>query len=66
MISVETPFMAAESTTIANPVWSQIMIVISAYVFTGGCCTHAIGSPPAVVQSALSSPYCGWAGGRHA
>ena len=35
MISVETPLMAAESTTIAKPVWSQIMITISAKMLSG-------------------------------
>ena len=35
MISVETPLMAADSTTIAKPVWSQIMITISAKMLSG-------------------------------
>ena len=35
MISVDTPLMAADRTTIAKPVWSQIMITISAKMLIG-------------------------------
>ena len=43
MISVETPLMAAESTTIAKPVCSQIMITISAKMLIGLVVNHGIG-----------------------
>ena len=62
--STETPLIAAESTTIAKPVWSQIMMRISAGTLTGNVVAQATGSLPNAVQIAFSRPNCGWLGGR--
>ncbi len=35
MTSADTPLMAAESTTMAKPVWSQIRMTISAKMLMG-------------------------------
>ena len=42
-ISIDTPLIAADSTTIAKPVWSQIMITISAGRLIGNVVAHATG-----------------------
>ncbi len=48
--------MAADSTTMAKPVWIQIMITMRNRVFHGGSCSHVCGSPPSPTQAALSTP----------
>ena len=63
--STETPLIAAESTTIAKPVWSQMKIRISAGMLIGGVVAHGIGSNPNAVQTAFSRPNCGWPAGCH-
>ena len=65
-ISLDTPLIAAENTTMAKPVWSQIRIIISAGRLIGKVVAQAIGSKPKDVQMALRSPYCGWLGGAQA
>ena len=59
----DTPLIAADSTTMAKPVWSQIMISISAGRLIGNAVAQATGLLPNAVQTAFSSPNCGWLGG---
>src|SRR5262245_16950579 len=66
MISVETPLIAAERTTIAKPVWSQIRITISAKMLIGFVVKNGIAWPPNPVITAFSSPIWGWPAGSHA
>ena len=66
MISADTPLMAAENTTMAKPVWSQIRITISQKMLIGLLVSHGIGSPPKAVQTAFRSPNCGWPAGCQA
>src|SRR6478735_8549591 len=68
MISVDTPLMAAENTTMAKPVWSQIRITISDGRLIGNCVAHGIGWKPngSAVQTAFRSPNCGWLAGCQA
>ena len=56
--SVGMPLIAALSTTIAKPVWIQIMTTISRMVLIGSVCSHCTGSPPAATTSAFSRPIC--------
>ena len=64
--STDTPLIAAERTTIAKPVWSQIMMSISAGRLIGNVVAQATGSLPNAVQIAFRRPNCGWLGGCHA
>ena len=41
--STETPLIAAENTTMAKPVWSQIMMMISAGRLKGKVVAHGTG-----------------------
>ncbi len=50
--------MAALSTTMANPVWIQIMTTMSSTVLMGSVCIHCTGSPPNATTSALRRPIC--------
>ena len=65
MISSGMDFIAAASTTIANPVWIQIMMTISRKVLIGlvssqcGGCFH-----PSLMTISLSRPTCGCFGSR--
>src|SRR3954447_23608967 len=61
--SIETPLIAADRTTIAKPVCSQIMISISAGRLIGKVVAHAIGLLPKAVHAAFSRPNWGWLGG---
>ena len=61
--SIDTPLIAADSTTMAKPVWSQIMISISAGRLIGKVVAQATGLLPNAVQIAFSSPNWGWLGG---
>ena len=54
--STDTPLIAADSTTMAKPVWSQIMIRISAGMLIGKVVDHGMGFWPKAVQIALSRP----------
>ena len=54
--SVGMPLIAALSTTIANPVWIQIMTTISRKVLSGSVCSHCTGSPPSPTTMAFSRP----------
>src|SRR3954452_25389831 len=53
--STETPLLAAEKTTIARLVWSQIRMIISAGMLKGKVVGQAIGWLPNAVQMALRS-----------
>ena|SRR5438034_10340462 len=64
--SVGTPLMAADSTTMAKPVWSQIMIRISAGMLMGKVVAQGMALAPVAVQIALSRPNCGWLDGCQA
>src|SRR5687768_15951812 len=64
--TTETLLIAAESTTIAKPVWSQIMMRISAGMLTGNGVAQGTGSFPKAVQIAFARPNCGWLGGWYA
>ena len=48
--------MAALSSTIAKPVWIQIMMTISRIVLIGSVCSHCTGSPPNATTIAFSRP----------
>ncbi len=65
-ISVDTPLMAADSTTIAKPVWSQIMMMISQKMLIGLVVSQGTGLPPRPSMIAFSRPICGWPAGCHA
>ena len=56
MTSLGTPFSAADRTTIANPVWSQIMITIRASVLSGGTWSHGTGSLPSAGPDRVDRP----------
>jgi len=49
---------AADSTTIANPVWIQIITRMSRKVLSGSVCSHCTGSPPNATTMALKRPIC--------
>ena len=56
MISSGIDLMAADSTTMAKPVWIQIMITMSSRLFHGRCDSHATGSWPRPSLMPLSRP----------
>ena len=58
MISSGIALMAAESTTIANPVWIQIMITISSRLFHGCCDSHGTGFWPSADHDRRSAARC--------
>src|SRR3954468_3942262 len=64
--SAETPLIAAEKTTMAKPVWSQMRMTISAGRLKEKVVAHEMGWLPRAVQLAFRSPYCGWPGGCQA
>ena len=56
MISTGIALMAADSTTMAKPVWIQTMITISSRLFHGCSCNQGTGSWPRPCPTALSRP----------
>ena len=56
MISSGIALMAADSTTMANPVCIQIMITMSRRLFHGFSCSHGTGSCPSPALMPLSRP----------
>ena len=56
MISSGIDLIAAESTTMANPVWIHTMITIRRRLFHGLSDSHATGSLPRPTMIELSNP----------
>ncbi len=56
--SVGTPLMLAESTTMAKPVWIQIITMMRSAVLMGEVCSHCTGSWPSHTRIWLSRPIC--------
>ena len=56
MISSGIDLMAADSTTMANPTWIQIMITMSSRLFHGRSDSHGTGFLPNAIMIPFSSP----------
>ena len=54
------PLIAADNTTMANPVRTQIMMAIRKKLFQNGIEIHTCGSPPNQVTMAFRMPICSW------
>ena len=62
--SVGTPLMAADSTTMANPVCTQMRITMRNRVLNGDTERKSTGCPPNMTTSWFSRPICSWSAGR--